>query len=47
MKKEKLNKVSFVCFLTASICFYISAIFSFMNKTTDVIIGVINNYVRI
>ncbi len=33
-EKNKLNKISFVCFLIASICFYISALFSFMDETT-------------
>ncbi len=35
MKKDKREKISFICFLTASICFYISAIFSFISGTTD------------
>ncbi len=35
MKKDKREKISFVCFLTASICFYISAIFCFISETTD------------
>ncbi len=42
MKKDKREKISFVCFLTASICFYISAIFCFMSETTDNSTGVVN-----
>ncbi len=42
MKKDKREKISFVCFLTASICFYISAIFCFMSATTENSKGVVN-----
>lgn len=39
MKKEK---ISFICFLVASICFYICALFCFMSEETDNSTGVIN-----
>ncbi len=42
MKNDKREKISFVCFLIASICFYISAIFCFMSETTDNSKGVVN-----
>ncbi len=42
MKKDKSDKISFVCFLTASICFYISAVFCFMSETTDNSTGIVN-----
>ncbi len=42
MKKEKREKISFVCFLTASICLYISAIFCFISDATDKSTGIIN-----
>lgn len=35
MKKEKREKISFVCFLTASICFYIISIMNFIGKNTS------------
>lgn len=42
MKNDKREKISFLCLLTASICFYISAIFCFMSETADSSTGVIN-----
>lgn len=32
MKKEQREKISFVCYLAASICFYVSSIIGIMNK---------------
>ena len=32
MKKEKREKITFVCFLTASICYYVSAIIGIFSK---------------
>lgn len=32
MKKDKSEKISFICFLVASICFYISGIIAIMSK---------------
>ncbi len=42
MKKNKNEKISFVFFLIASICFYISAIFCFISETTDNSTGIVN-----
>lgn len=35
MKNDKKDKISFVCFLTASICYYIIAIMNFLNKNNS------------
>lgn len=32
MKKEKNRKITFVCYLTASICYYISTIIGIISK---------------
>ena len=32
MKKDKSEKISFICFLVASICFYISGIIGIISK---------------
>lgn len=32
MKKEQREKISFICYLTASICFYVSGIIGVINK---------------
>lgn len=32
MKKEQREKISFVCFLVASICYYVSAIIGIFSK---------------
>ena len=32
MKKDKREKISFVCYLVASVCFYISGIIGIFNK---------------
>lgn len=40
MKKE--NKIVMICYLTASICFYISAIICFVSKSTNNSTGVLN-----
>ena len=44
MKKEQNSKekITFICFLIASICFYISAAFCFMDEATDSGMGVVN-----
>ncbi len=42
MKKDKREKISFICFLAASICYYISAIFCFISETADNSRGVVN-----
>lgn len=34
MKKEKNEKISFIGFLTASICYFIGAILNFIDKNT-------------
>lgn len=34
MKKDKREKISFVGFLTASICYFIGAILNFIDKNT-------------
>ncbi len=41
-QKDNKEKITFICFLVASICFYISAIFCFISETTDNSRGVIN-----
>lgn len=41
MKKDKLEKISFICYLAASVCFYISAFFSFISKSTGNSNGVV------
>lgn len=35
MRKEQREKISLICYLTASICFYISGMISIMNKTDN------------
>ncbi len=35
MEKNKREKISFICFLTASICFYISSIFCFISENNS------------
>ncbi len=40
MKKE--NKIVMICYMTASICFYISAIFCFISETTDNSRGIVS-----
>lgn len=42
MKKDKREKITFVCLMVASICFYISAILGFINETTDNTTGIVN-----
>lgn len=39
MKNDKSEKISFICYLVASICFYISGILGIINKEDKWIIG--------
>ena len=41
-QKDNKEKITFICFLIASICFYISAAFCFMDEITDSGMGVVN-----
>ena len=34
MKKDKREKICFICFLAASICYYIISIVNFIDKNT-------------
>lgn len=40
MKKE--NKIVMICYITASICFYVSAIICFIRETNNNSMGVVN-----
>lgn len=35
LKKDKTEKMSFIGFLTASICYFIGSILNFVDKNTD------------
>lgn len=35
VEKDKMKKISFVCFLTASICYFIISIMNFIDKNTS------------
>ena len=35
MKKDKREKICFLCFLAASICYYIISIVNFIDKNTN------------
>ncbi len=39
MKKDKSEKISFICYLIASVCFYISGILDIINKDDNWVIG--------
>lgn len=39
MKKEKQERIGFICYIIASICFYISAILDIINKDDNWFIG--------
>ncbi len=41
-QKDNKEKITFICFLAASICFYISAIFCFISETADTTRGIVN-----